>query len=125
MLLLSIFSGVALAIAAVGLYGLLAFLVNERTPEIGIRLALGGRPGRILRSVIGEGLLLAGAGLALGTAAALLTAPLLRGLLYGIEPTDPLTYAGIAGVLLLAAGAASYLPGRRATRIDPVDVLRN
>ena len=125
MLLLSIFSGVALTIAAVGLYGLLAFLVTERTREIGIRLALGGRPGRILRAVIGEGLLLACAGLALGTAAALFTAPLLGGLLYGIEPTDPLTYTGIAGVLLLVAAAASYLPGRRATRIDPVSVLRN
>jgi predicted permease len=125
MLLLSTFSGVALAIAAVGLYGLLAFLVTERTREIGIRLALGGRPGRILRAVIGEGLLLSGAGLALGCAAALLTAPLLRGLLFGTEPTDPLTYAGIAGVLLVVAGAASYVPARRATRIDPVAVLRN
>jgi putative ABC transport system permease protein len=125
MLLLSIFSAVALAIAAVGLYGLLAFLVTERTREIGIRLALGGRPGRILRAVIGEGLLLSGAGLALGCAAALLTAPLLRGLLFGTEPSDPLTYAGIAGVLLVVAGAASYVPARRATCIDPVAVLRN
>ncbi|HYN08324.1 MAG TPA: ABC transporter permease [Vicinamibacterales bacterium] len=125
MLLLSIFGGVALTIAAVGLYGLLAFLVTQRTREIGIRLALGGRPGRILRTVIGEGLALSSLGLVLGCASALLAAPALRGLLFGIEPTDPLTYAGIAGVLLVVAAAASYLPARRATRIDPVSVLRN
>jgi putative ABC transport system permease protein len=125
MLLLAIFGGVALAIAAVGLYGLLAFLVTQRTREIGIRLALGGRPGRVLRGVLGEGLMLAGVGLTAGSAAALLAAPALEGLLYSIEPTDPLTYAGIAGVLLIVAAAASYLPARRATRIDPVSVLRN
>jgi putative ABC transport system permease protein len=125
MLLLSIFGGVALTIAAVGLYGLLAFLVTQRTREIGIRLALGGRPGRVLRGVLGEGLILAGIGITLGCVAALGTAPALKGLLYAIEPTDPPTYAAIAGVLLVVAGAASYLPARRATRIDPVAVLRN
>ena len=125
MLLLSIFGGVALTIAAVGLYGVLAFLVTQRTREIGIRLALGGRPGRVLRGVLAEGLILAAAGLTLGSAMALLAGPALKGLLYSIEPTDPLTYAGIAAVLLVVAGAASYLPARRATRIDPVAVLRN
>jgi putative ABC transport system permease protein len=125
MLLLSIFGGVALLIAAVGLYGLLAFLVTQRTREIGIRLALGGRPGRVLRTVIGEGLALSAIGLALGCAAALLSAPAIRGLLFSIEPTDPFTYAVIGAVLLGVAAAASYLPARRATRIDPVSILRS
>jgi len=125
MLLLSSFGAVALAIAAVGLYGLLAFLVTQRTREIGIRLALGGRPGRVLRGVLGEGLILAAIGLALGCAVAAFAAPALGNLLYAVEPTDPLTYAGIVVVLLAVAGAASYLPARRATRIDAATVLRN
>ena len=124
-LLLSVFGGVALAIAAVGLYGLLAFLVTQRTREIGIRLALGGGPSRVLRGVLREGILLATAGLVVGLAVSLLASPALRGLLFAIEPTDPWTYASIAVVLLAVAGAASYLPARRATRIDPVAVLRN
>jgi putative ABC transport system permease protein len=125
MLLLSIFGGVALAIAAVGLYGLLAFLVTQRTREIGIRLALGGRPSRVLGGILGEGLLLAAIGVVLGCAASLLAAPALGNLLYSIEPSDPLTYTGIIAVLLVVAAAASYLPARRATHIDAATVLKN
>jgi predicted lysophospholipase L1 biosynthesis ABC-type transport system permease subunit len=125
MLLLSVFGGVALAIAAVGLYGLLAFLVTQRTREIGIRLALGGRPSRVLGGILGEGLLLAAIGVVLGCAASLLAAPALGNLLYSIEPSDPLTYTGIIAVLLVVAAAASYLPARRATHIDAATVLKN
>ena len=123
-LLLTIFAVVALAIAAVGLYGVMAYLVAQRTREIGIRLALGGRPHRVLGAVMTEGLVMTLAGLALGLGAALALSRVLADLVFGVPPTDPVTYAAIAGLLLLVAALASYLPARRVLHVDPVSVLR-
>jgi predicted permease len=123
-LLFTIFGFVALAIASVGLYGVLAFLVSQRTREIGIRLALGGKPAEILRSVVVEGLTLTGVGLAVGLGAAVLLSRWMKDLLFEITPTDPLTYGVIGGVMLAVALVAALGPARRATKVDPVDVLR-
>lgn len=123
-LLFTIFGGVALLIASIGLYGVLAFLVAQRTREIGIRLALGGRPREIVRSVLFEGLALTGFGLIAGLAGAYLLSRAMRDMLFGIEPSDPLAYGVIAGVMLTVAFLAALAPARRATRVDPVDVLR-
>jgi predicted permease len=124
MLLLSTFGAVALTLAAVGLYGVMAFLVADRTREIGIRLALGGAPRRLLGAVIGEGVMLTGVGVGAGLACAALLSHALTGLLFGVQPVDPLTYGGSAVLLLLVAVAASFVPARRAMRVDPVTALR-
>jgi len=116
--LLAIFGGVALVLATVGLYGVMAFLVAQRTREIGIRMALGARPSQIRRAVVGEGLLLAIAGVGLGLACAFALSRALGGLLFGIEPTDPLTYLAIAALLIATALVASFAPARRAVRIQ-------
>lgn len=123
-LMLVIFAGTALLLAAIGLYGVMAYLVSQRQGEIGIRLALGGGPRHVARLVIGDGMRMALAGILVGTAASLALARVLKGLLYGIGPTDPLTYAVIAAVLALVALIASALPARRATRADPITALR-
>jgi ABC-type antimicrobial peptide transport system permease subunit len=115
---------VALAIASVGLYGVLAFLVTQRTREIGIRLALGGKPGGIVRSVVFEGLALTAVGLVAGLGAAVLLSRWMKDLLFDVTPTDPLTYGMIAVVMLTVALLAALGPARRATRVDPVEVLR-
>jgi putative ABC transport system permease protein len=125
MLLFTMFGAVALTLAAVGLYGVTAFLVAQRTREIGIRLALGGQPGQVLRRVIREGLVLTLVGIGIGLAVALPLSRTLRELLFAIEPTDPVTYAGIAALLLAVTLAAAYGPARRATRVDPIEVLRS
>jgi predicted permease len=124
MFLLALFAGVALVLAAVGLYGVMAFLVTQRWQEIGIRLALGGRPVDVLRMVLGQGLVLALAGVAAGVVAAFLLSRLAATLLFGIAPTDPLTYVSVAALMALVALAASFVPARRATRADPVRVMR-
>ena len=123
-LLFTIFGCVALAIASVGLYGVLAFLVTQRTREIGIRMALGGKPGGIVRSVVFEGLALTAVGLVSGLGIAVLLGRWMKDLLFEIKPTDPLTYGVIAGVMFAVALIAAFGPARRATRVDPVDVLR-
>jgi putative ABC transport system permease protein len=122
--LMGAFSLVALALGAVGLYGVVAYAVSRRTREMGLRLALGARRGHVLRLFMGAGLRLVLAGLALGWLATLGLAPLVRSLLYGVAPTDPLTMAGVTGLLLAVAAAAAYLPARRATAADPVQALR-
>jgi putative ABC transport system permease protein len=123
-LLFTIFGGVALAIAAIGLYGVLAFLVAQRTREIGIRLALGGRPSDLVRSVVAEGLALTTAGLVVGLAGAYVASRAMQEMLFGVEHTDPVAYGVITGAMVIVAVLAALGPARRATKVDPVEVLR-
>ena len=122
--LLGVFAGVALFLAAVGAYGVIATLVAQRTREIGIRMALGAEPRTILRATVWEGAQLALIGLGLGVAASLALGPLVRGLLFGIGAADPGMFAAVAAVMLVVALAAFYIPARRAARIDPIIALR-
>ena len=124
MLLLGILSIAALVVAAVGLYGLIAYSVTQRTQELGIRLALGAEPGDIVRLVMRQGLLAALAGVLIGTAGSLLLTRLMDTLLYGVSATDVSTFAVSAAVFVTIAAVASYLPARRAARLDPSDTLR-
>jgi len=121
---LLLFGTLALLLAALGLYGVVACVVGELTREMGVRLALGARPGALVAFVLRRALGLALAGLAIGVALALATGRLLEGALYGVTPRDPVTLAGVALVLLAAAAAAGYGPARRASRLDPARVLR-
>ncbi len=119
-----IFAFLALILAAVGLYGVLAYTVVQRTHELGVRLALGAQRADILRLVVGQGVRIAGLGLVVGALAALLGGRALASLLYGISPHDPLVLA-VAGLTVLAVAAlSSWLPARRATRVDPMVALR-
>jgi predicted permease len=122
--LLTVFAALALLLAAVGLYGVLAHSVGERMPEFGLRMALGASPAGLLGAVIGRGLALVAAGLIVGLAGALALSHLIAAFLFGVAPTDPATYAAVAAVLLLTAAIASYLPARRAMRVDPALALR-
>jgi putative ABC transport system permease protein len=124
MVVLGLLASVALALAAIGVHGVLSCAVAQRTREIGIRLALGAHPSRVRRLVVREGLTLAGAGALLGLLAAWGTTRGLTSLLYGVAPTDPLTFVGVPAALTAVACAASYVPARRATRVDPVAALR-
>jgi predicted permease len=123
--LLGAFAGIALLLAVTGVYAMLAFSIIERRREIAVRLALGASRREIVRLLVGGGLALAAAGVAIGTVAALGLTQLISTLLYDVQPTDPWTFAAAAAVLLVSAGAASYLPARRAGRLDPLAVLRD
>jgi len=125
MTLLGIFAGVATLIAVVGLYGVIAYSVAQRTKEMGIRRALGAERGNILSLVVGHGLRLALAGVLLGICGALGLTRVLQGLLFHTSASDPLTYAGIACLFVVAAGAAAYFPALRAACVDPMQALRN
>ncbi len=122
--LLATFAGLAMVLAAVGLYGVLAYRVSGQTPEIGIRMALGAAPGKVLRGVVAQGLSLGLGGVAVGAVGALALSRLLASFLYGTKPNDPVTFVVVAGVLLATAALASYFPARRAMRIDPITALR-
>ena len=123
-LLLALFAGVALALGAVGIYGVIAYAVSQRVHEIGVRMALGAHAGDVLRMVVRQGATLAAIGVAIGVPAALATTRVMESLLYGVRTTDPATFVAIPGLLLLVAVVASWLPARRATRVDPMTALR-
>ena len=123
-LLLGLFAVMALVLAALGVHGVLSYGVTQRTPEIGIRMALGARPGGVRALIVREGLVMATAGIAVGLAGAFLLTRVLQSLLYGVTATDPATFAAVAGVLALVAVLASVLPAWRATRIDPLTAIR-
>ena len=123
LLLVGLFAAAALALAAVGIYGVVAFSVTRRTREIGIRMALGAGRSDVLRLIVGEGGRLAVLGVAIGMAASFVTTRLLASLLFGVSATDPITFAGVAALLFLAALLASYIPARRAMRLDPNTAL--
>jgi ABC-type antimicrobial peptide transport system permease subunit len=118
------FGALALVLAAIGIYGSMAHTVTQRTREIAIRSALGARRGALMRLVLGKGLALAAAGVTIGIVAALLVTRLLAGLLFGVVASDPSTYATVALLLVFVTLAASFIPARRATSIDPTQALR-
>ena len=124
LVLLAIAGAMALVLGIVGIYGVIAYAVTQRTREIGIRMALGAQPAGLRQMFVRHGLLLAGIGAILGLAAAAGLTRLMSSLLFGVTALDPLTYAGVAAVLIAAAALASYVPARRATRVDPLDALR-
>jgi putative ABC transport system permease protein len=124
MVLFAVFSGVALLLAAVGIYGVMAYSVSQRRGELGIRMALGANPGAVLRLVLVQGGRLIGAGIVAGLLGALLLTRFLQTLLYGLSAHDPLTFAAIILLLLATAGLACLLPARRAARVDPMFALR-
>jgi ABC-type antimicrobial peptide transport system permease subunit len=122
--LLGLFGAMGLVLGALGIYGVLAYLVTQRTREIGVRLALGAPRGNVLWMVVSGGLRLAGLGVAIGLVGALILTRLMQGVLYGVTPHDPLTLSVVAIGLLAVAAFASWLPARRATRVDPLEALR-
>ena len=118
------FAAVSLVLAAIGIYSVIAYSVTQRTHEIGLRMALGASTGNVLGMVLRAGLLLAVVGIALGSVAAMVLAPLLKSLLYGVRPLDATTFVAVAAGLAAVALLASYIPARRATKVDPMVALR-
>jgi putative ABC transport system permease protein len=123
-LLLGAFAAIALLLTAAGIFGVLSYLVTQRTREIGLRMALGAQPGDVLRVIVGYGLRLVLLGLCVGVAGALLVTRWMSSVLFDVKPTDPLTFAIVAVVLGTVAFLASYIPARRAMKVDPMVALR-
>jgi putative ABC transport system permease protein len=124
LMLLSIFAGIAFVLAIVGIYGVMSYAVTQRTHEIGIRMAIGAQPRDVFRMILGQGMLLTIIGMAAGLVGAFALTRLMATMLFSIKPTDPLTFATVAVLLVGVALIACYIPGRRATKVDPVNSLR-
>ena len=124
MILVAVFAAVALSLAVIGVFGVLSYTVTQQSAEFGIRMALGATRDRVLWLVLGRGMLPVAIGVALGIGGAVAVARYLRGLLFGVTPTDPATLAGVTALLVATAAVAAYLPARRATQVDPVQILR-
>jgi putative ABC transport system permease protein len=122
--LLALFATLAMLLAAVGIYGMMAYSVSQRTHEIGIRMALGAERRDVLRLVVGHGMVLTLVGMAIGLAGAFGSTRVLSSLLFGVRPTDLVTFAGVSALLAAVALLASYIPARRATKVDPMVALR-
>ena len=123
--LLGLFALLALLLSSIGIYGVMSYSVTQRVHEIGIRIALGAQPVQVFRLVTGEGFRLAIGGVAIGFAASLVLTRVLRSFLYEVSPLDPITYITVAAILVSVGMLASYLPARRATRVDPLVALRH
>ena len=123
--LLGVFAGVALLLASIGIYGVMAYTFSQRTNEIGIRMAMGAQRGDILKIAVGEGALIVAFGLGAGLVGSLVLTRFLQTMLFNVKPTDPLTFAGISALLGAVALAACFVPARRATRVDPLVALRH
>jgi ABC-type transport system, involved in lipoprotein release, permease component len=122
--LIGLFGALALFLSGIGIYGVMAWSVSQRSREIGIRLALGADTGAILRWILGQGMRLTLVGVTVGLLGAFAMTRLLRGLLFEVAPSDPLTYVCVAGLLAVVALLACYIPARRATKVDPIVALR-
>jgi putative ABC transport system permease protein len=122
--MMALFAGLALTLASIGLYGVMAYTVRRRTRELGVRIALGASPGEVAAMVVRRGMLLVAIGISLGFIAALALTRILNTLLFGVSSLDPLTFLGVAAILGSVALAACCIPARRASRIDPIHALR-
>lgn len=124
MVILLIAASVALLLGAIGLYGVIGYVVSQRTHEMGLRMALGAMPGQLRGMILRQGLALAGAGVAIGLVAAVLLSRLMESLLFGVSSRDPLTFVAVPIILLIVATVAAYIPARRASGVDPAVALR-